>query len=125
MVFADNRMSFPDGYENGVMYEQVKRGNVIEDIYTTQAAIDAVKQGGKLPNGTIIVMEEYANKNGEKGNINRIIVMEKSGRDWQFDSFDASHQLNRSENPDRCHSCHKGSISGEDIVFTLDKMKAF
>ena len=107
------------------MYEQVKRGNVIEDIYAPQAAIKALQQSGKLPDSTIIAMEEYANEKGQKGKINRIIVMKKVGTNWQFDSFDAKGKLNHSENPNRCYSCHKDSIAGEDIVFTLDKMKSF
>lgn len=107
------------------MYEQVKRGNVIEDIYAPQSAIDAVKKGNKIPENTLIAMEEYANQNGQKGKLNRIIVMKKMKNDWQFNAFLSNRRLNKNENPQRCYQCHKDSISGEDIVFTLDKMKSF
>ncbi|MBR5941682.1 MAG: cytochrome P460 family protein [Neisseriaceae bacterium] len=124
-IWAENRLTLPQDYKNGVMYEQVKRGNVIEDIYAPQSAIDAVKKGNKIPENTLIAMEEYANQNGQKGKLNRIIVMKKMKNDWQFNAFLSNRRLNKNENPQRCYQCHKDSISGEDIVFTLDKMKSF
>ena len=125
IVLANDRLSFPFDYKNGVMYEQVKRSNVIEDIYAPKTAISSLQKDRKLPDNTVITMEEYANENGQKGKLNRIIIMKKTGQDWQFDSFDNNGNLNRSENPNRCYSCHKDSVAGEDIVFTLDKIKNF
>ena len=125
IVLANDRLSFPFDYKNGVMYEQVKRSNVIEDIYAPKTAISSLQKDGKLPDNTVITMEEYANENGQKGKLNRIIIMKKTGQDWQFDSFDNNGNLNHSENPNRCYSCHKDSVVGEDIVFTLNKIKNF
>lgn len=121
---------FPERYKDGVHYATVKRGNITEEIFTSRAAIDAVKAGQPLPSGTVITMEDFRD-----GQLFRTIVMEKRtgwGADyppekrngeWEFQAFNADRSVNRAESLDRCFACHKGQ-SAQDFVFTLDRMKS-
>lgn len=63
--------------------------------------------------------------NGKKGALNRYIAMQKIGKAWKFSAYNADGSPNRADNPTRCLNCHRESVQGEDIVFTLDKLKAF
>ena len=112
-------------YKNGVMYHSKARGGVIEDMYIDKSAIVALQNDGVLPNGARIVMEEYTNQNGKKGALNRYIAMQKRGKSWEFSAYNADGSLNRNDNPTRCLNCHRESVSGEDIVFTIDLLRAF
>jgi hypothetical protein len=121
---------FPASYKEGVHYARVKRGNITEKLFTSRAAIDAVKQGQPLPSGTVITMEDYRD-----GKLFRYVVMEKRtgwGADyppekrngeWEFQAFNADKSVNGSENLDRCFACHKGQAK-QDFVFTVDPMKS-
>lgn len=122
---STGHLSFPQNYKNGVMYASIKRGNVIEDIYAQKADIKALQTEGKLPELTTITMEEYANNGGARGQLNRYIIMQKRDKKWRFEAFNADKSLNTAENTNRCLSCHTSSLSGEDIVFTLDSMRNF
>ena len=122
---AVNAVDLSADYKNGIMYHSKARGGVIEDMYIDKSAIVALQKDGVLPNGARIVMEEYANKNGKKGAINRYIAMQKRGKSWEFSAYNADGSLNRADNPTRCLKCHRESVRGEDIVFTLDLIKAF
>ncbi|WP_276951667.1 MULTISPECIES: cytochrome P460 family protein [Helicobacter] len=54
-----------------------------------------------------------------------IIITQKVNKDWVFESFNPDETRPESENTQRCYHCHRDSIVGEDIVFTLDKIKAY
>ena len=41
---ASESVVFPAGYEDGVHYATVKRGNITEELFTSRTAIDAVKK---------------------------------------------------------------------------------
>jgi hypothetical protein len=47
-------VTFPENDAEGVRYAIVERGNLREEIYTSRAAIDAVKNGQPIPSGTVI-----------------------------------------------------------------------
>ena len=49
-------VTFPDSYTAGVLYATVDRGNIKEEIFTSRAAIDAVKNGQPIPSGTVITL---------------------------------------------------------------------
>ena len=127
---AGDRVVFPDGYAGGVHYATVKRGNITEALFTSRAAIDAVKSGQPVPSGTVITMEDYRD-----GKLFRYVVMEKRtgwgagyppekrNGEWEFQAFNADTSVNRNENLDRCFACHKGQ-ERQDFVFTLDRMKS-
>jgi hypothetical protein len=68
----------------------VERGNITEEIFTSRAAIDAVKRGQPIPSGTVTTLVEYNAKLDDHGNplrdasgrlikgeISRYVVMEK------------------------------------------------
>lgn len=122
-------VTFPENYADGVHYATVQRGNIREELFTSRAAIDAVKKGQPIPSGTVITMEDFRD-----GKLFRYIVMEKRtgwgaeyppekrNGEWEFQAFNADKSVNGSENLDRCFACHKGQAHN-DFVFTLDRMK--
>lgn len=126
----ENRVRFPDGFEKGVQYATVNRGNITEELFTSQEAIDAAKAGKPLPDGTVITMTD-----SRDGALYRYVVMEKgagSGADlpasqrtgdWQFQWFTPDRAVNTAESMVRCQSCHL-SQSSNDFVWTYDRMKS-
>jgi len=123
-------VTFPENFTDGVLYATVTRGNLKEEIFTSRAAIVAVKNGQRIPSGSVITLVDYRD-----GKLFRYVVMEKRagwGADyppekrtgeWEFQAFNADKSVNRNENLDRCFSCHKPQ-AGQDFVFTFDRMKS-
>ena len=123
-------VKFPEAYAEGVLYAIVERGNIKEDIFTSRAAVDAVRAGQPIPSGTVITLVDYRD-----GKLFRYVVMEKRtgwgaeyppeirNGEWEFQAFNADKPVNRNENLVRCFSCHKGQEK-QDFVFTLDRMKS-
>ena len=127
-VAESNRVTFPEHIDEMVHYTTVTRREV-EDILTTQEAMDAVKNGQPMPYGTHVVIRFHRN-----GEITRYFVMEKgegwavdypNGRtdDWQFQWFNADKTVNLDENTARCQSCHSGQAD-EQFIFTYDALIA-
>jgi hypothetical protein len=130
-AYADGTLvKFPEGFERGVKYATVNRGNIQQDLYTSREAIDAVRAGQPFPSGTVITLVD-----SRDGKLFRYVVMEKRSGwganypadkrngEWEFQAFNADRTVNRNENLDRCFSCHKGQAQA-DFVFTRDRMKA-
>ncbi|WP_322982074.1 cytochrome P460 family protein [Pseudomonas sp. C11] len=127
---GNDRVEFPQHYKDGVHYTTVERGNIREELYVNREAIEAAKNGGPLPSGTVITMEDYRD-----GRLFRYVVMEKRegwgeryaqdirNGDWEFQSFQPDRTVNQSENVTRCMSCHKAK-SSSDFLFTLDRMQS-
>ena len=125
-----NRVKFPE-LERLVHYTTVKRGNVTEHILTTRAAMEAVKNGQPIPNGTHFVLADHRD-----GKIYRYFVMEKGDGfgadyddrrrtdDWQFQWFWPDRSVNMSENTARCQSCHR-SQSGSEYLYTGYRIPRF
>jgi hypothetical protein len=63
---------FPENYAKGGRYAAVTRGNVREELFTSRATIDAVKDGQPIPSGAVITMEDYRD-----GKLFRYVMMEK------------------------------------------------
>lgn len=115
---------------DGVLYATVERGNIHEEIFTSPAAIDAVKNGQSIPSGIVITLVDYRD-----GQLFRYVVMEKRkgwgteyppekrNGEWEFQAFNAHKSMNRNENLDRCFSCHRAQ-ENQDFVFKLDQMKS-
>ena len=122
-------VKFPQRYAEGVLYATVNRGNIKEEIFTSRAAIDAVKRGEPIPSGTVITLVDYRD-----GTLFRYVVMEKRtgwgaeyppekrNGEWEYQAFKADKSVNDKEDLNRCFSCHK-SQAANDFVFTLDRMK--
>jgi hypothetical protein len=121
---------FPETFADGIRYAIVPRGAIRQELYTSQAAIDAAKSGRPLPSGTVITLVDYRD-----GKLFRYVVMEKRtgwggeyppeqrNGEWEFQAFNADRSVNQNENIGRCFSCHK-SQERQDFVFTLDRMKS-
>lgn len=139
---AENKevVKFPENFAQGVLYATVKRGDIVEEIFTSRTTIDAVKRGQPMPTGTVITLVEYAaNKDARgsvsKGELRRYVVMEKRTGwgsqyspdkrtgEWEFQAFKADKSVNLNENLDRCFSCHKPRET-QDFVFTFDQMQS-
>jgi hypothetical protein len=115
-----NRVTFPENLDQLVHYTTVKRGNVTEHILTTRDAMEAVKSGQPIPEGTHFVLVDYRD-----GNLYRYFVMEKGGGfgadyderrrtdNWQFQWFRPDKTVNMNENTARCQSCHRSQASSE------------
>jgi hypothetical protein len=127
---AGDLVTFPDGFADGVRYAMVERGNIREEIFTSQSAVEAVKKGKPIPGGTVITLVDYRD-----GKLFRFVVMEKRSGwgaayppekrngEWEYQAFNADRSVNCSENVDRCFGCHKGQAQ-QDHVFTLDRMRS-
>ena len=114
-----------------VHYTTVTRGEVTEHIMTTREAIEAVKSGKPIPNGTHFALVDY-----REGKVYRYFIMEKGAGwgddydenrrtgDWQFQWFKPDRTVNMSENTARCQSCHQ-SQSGSEYLFTGYRIPRF
>ncbi len=127
---ANDRVAFPEDYTSGNHYTTVTRGNIREEIFAGETAIAAARAGQPMPDGTVIMMEDYRD-----GELYRYIAMEKRAGwgkaypedaragDWEFREFRPDRTPNPSEDGSRCMSCHQ-SQARNDFVFTYDRMRA-
>ncbi|MBJ6135206.1 cytochrome P460 family protein [Ochrobactrum sp. Q0168] len=126
---ANDRVQFPENYKDGVHYATVNRGGIREEIFANLEAITAAEAGQPMPNGTVIMMEDYRG-----GQLHRYVVMEKQAGwgsahpeniragDWEFREFAPDRSPNMTENGQRCMSCHQSQVD-QDFIFTIDQMK--
>ncbi|TNM63338.1 cytochrome P460 family protein [Aliirhizobium smilacinae] len=124
------RATMPD-IDKLVHYTTVTRGEVTEHIMTTREAIEAVKAGKPIPNGTHVALVDYRD-----GKVFRYFIMEKGENwgqdyaenrrtaDWQFQWFKPDGTINTAENTARCQSCHM-SRSDRDFLYTFNEMRRF
>ncbi|MBT3068086.1 cytochrome P460 family protein [Rhodoferax sp. U11-2br] len=129
VIAESNRVTFPTALDQLVHYATVKRGQSTEHMLTSQAAIDAVKKGQPVPNGTHVVLVDYRD-----AKVFRYFVMEKGSNwgadyepkrrthDWQFQAFKPDRTINLSENSARCQSCHQ-SQETEQYLYTLNDLR--
>jgi hypothetical protein len=71
-----NRVGFPDNLDALEHYTTVTRGEVTEFIYTSRAALDAIKAGEPVPPGTQVILQDWRN-----GEVYRLFVMQ-NGEGW-------------------------------------------
>ncbi len=127
----ENRVQFPPDLGALVHYTTVRRGDVTEHIMTTPDALEAVRKGQPIPDGTHFVLVDYRDSK-----VYRYFVMQKGkdwGKDydedrrtddWQFQWFWADKSVNMDENTARCQSCHS-SRSDSSFLYTFDALGAF
>jgi hypothetical protein len=91
-----DKVVFPENYAKGVLYATVDRpdNKQYRELYTSKEAIDAVKAGRPIPDGTVITMVNYK----------------------------ANKTVNDKANLKGCFTCHK-PLDKQDFVFSFDKMK--
>ncbi|MGW8426710.1 cytochrome P460 family protein [Peribacillus simplex] len=129
--FSRELVKFPENYDKGVNYTTVNRGNVREELYTSQEAIEAVQNGQPIPDDTVITLEIYRNEK-----LDEIFVMEKRAGwadqnppemrngDWLYQEFNGDKSVDYEEDTGRCFSCHANQ-ERDDFVNTLDEMKKY
>ncbi len=124
------KASMPD-ISKLVHYTTVTRGEVTEHIMTTREAIEAVKAGKPVPNGTHFALVDY-----REGKVFRYFIMEKGAGwggdydesrrtgDWQFQWFKPDGTINAAENTARCQSCHS-SRADREFLYTFNDIRRF
>ena len=147
----------PTGYQQSlVRYASIDRpndgGGTVRHAYITAAALAAFKQDGTFPDGTVIVMDQFAAKRGADGQLlhdpeGRLIpdqpqtiavrVKLEPGQtvagdqlpaslrngSWVYATFDPlSHQRDSLDNP-VCSACHQ-QAAGWDYLFTRPDLAA-
>ncbi|WP_226584471.1 cytochrome P460 family protein [Acuticoccus sediminis] len=108
-----NRVEFPSNLDALEHYTTVRRGEVTEYMYTSREALDAIKAGEELPDGTQVILQDWRD-----GKVHRLFVMQKGAGwgedyaeaartgDWQFQWYWPDGSINMDENTQRCRSCH-------------------
>ncbi|WP_141994257.1 cytochrome P460 family protein [Bacillus sp. B4EP4a] len=129
--FSRELVKFPENYDKGVNYTTVNRGNVREELYTSQEAIEAVQNGQSIPDDTVITLEIYRDEK-----LDEIFVMvkrdgwadqnppEMRNGDWLYQEFNGDKSVDYEEDIGRCFSCHANQ-ERDDFVNTLDEMKSY
>jgi hypothetical protein len=145
-----DKVVFPENYAKGVLYTTVDRADnkQYRELYTSPEAVAAAKEGKPLPSGTVITLVQYkaqldadgnpqkdANGRFVKGDLLAYTVMEKRtgwgaeypdnvrNGEWEYQAFTGERKVNEKANLTACFNCHKPLPSGQDFVFTYDKMK--
>ena len=147
-------VKFPKGYaKNYVLYTTVnkpnkKRGDTFRKFFIPRAALAAVKAGKKLPNGTVLVREDWltkkdAAKKSIVGADGRFVTTKKKGvqvmekRDgwgadypaskrngtWEYASFKPDGKRNAKAKIGNCFGCHMRKKS-DGFVFSMKALKA-
>jgi cytochrome c553 len=127
-----SRMSFPADFPKGfVMYHEEKdeANNLAKRSYANHAAVTAARAGKPLPDGSAIVVENYAN-----GAVASYAAMEarlgwgkdipellRNG-DWSYALFDGKKTLRDTFNYARCLACHKPKADSS-YVFGLQNIR--
>ncbi len=126
---AQSPVAFKQDYQQDIHYFTKHRGSITEELYASQAAINAAKQDKPLPVGTYIMMEDF-----RSGELYRYVAMEKvagygdtrngssNTGDWAFQTFSPDGEINHNEDISRCHSCHSSQESN-DYVFSYQQLK--
>ncbi len=126
-----NRVTFPEDFDQMVMYGDYRRGSGGELAYALPETLRISKSGEPLPAGTRLVLEIYSG-----GSLTDYFVMEKGqgwGQevseefrtgDWHFQQFDTDKQVRRTAIAERCETCHQGAARN-DFLFTYDRMLSF
>nr|WP_315847621.1 cytochrome P460 family protein [uncultured Rhodoferax sp.] len=116
-----NTVTFPKLVEM-VKYTNIQRGEKLEEMFTTPAAIAVLKTSKPLPTGTQLVLVEHVN-----GKLFRYLVAQKTGEGkdaWKYQSFLPDRSIQKDENPARCFSCHQ-SRQDQQYMYTLSDAQRF
>jgi plastocyanin len=130
-----DKIQFPANWKDHVQYLTVDRYDIKQhrELYaSTQAAVDAMKAGMPLPDGTVLTLVQYkaqldpagtpvkdAKGRFVKGDFVAYTVMEKKAGygaeyppelrngDWEYAVFNGEGKLNDKANYKACFECHK------------------
>ena len=143
-------VKFPADYEKAVKYGVVSNPNnkLYREFYTPKEALEAVKAGNPVPNGTWIMMKSFKSKldpsgaplKGSDGHFVKdelaaYAVMEKGAGwgkeypdnlrngEWEYQAFTPAKAINAGAKLQNCFECHKPK-DADDYLFTLGMMKS-
>ena len=141
-----DKIQYPANWKDHVLYITVDRYDIKQhrELYaSTQAAVDAMKAGQPLPDGTVLTLVQYkaqldaagmpvkdAKGRFTNGDFVAYTVMEKKAGygteyppelrngDWEYAVFNAEGKLNDKANYKACFECHKPHAK-QDYVISL------
>ena len=144
------KISYPAGWKDHVLYTVVDRYDVKQhrELYaSTLAAVQAMKEGKPLPEGTVLTLVQYkaqvdaagvpvkdAKGRFVKGDIIAFTVMEKRAGwgteypaelrngEWEYAVFNPAGVLNDKANYKSCFECHKPHEK-QDYVISLAALR--
>jgi plastocyanin len=141
-----DKIAFPQQF--GTLYATVDRPDIKQyrELYTSDAAIKAAREGRPVPSGTVITMVQYraqldpqgnpikdANGRFVKGEVAGYALMEKRtgwggeyppelrNGEWEYAAFTPDKQFNQKANYKGCFECHKPHEK-LDYVISLAKL---
>lgn len=143
-------VELPEDYRTSFTnYASIDRTNPkqIAEAWANATALAAAKQGGPLPDGSILIMEVWQARldaqekpvldgNGRriKDKLATIAVMEKRkgwgagyppevrNGEWEYAAFDPTTRARRQQDYKPCFDCHKPKVE-TDFLFTLDNLR--
>jgi plastocyanin len=144
------KIQFPAKWQSYVLYATLDRhdNKQYRELYaSSQEAVDAMKAGKPLPNGTVLVLIPYKAQVDAQGNPVKdakgrfvkgeqvgVNVMEKRAGfgaeypadlrngDWEYAAFSVDGKLNEKANYKGCFQCHKPH-EAMDYVISLASLK--
>ncbi len=143
-----NRLKFPQGWDQGVLYATVDRPDTKQyrEFYTSAEAVKAARAGRPIPDGTVITLAAYAARLDADGKpvkdaggrfvkdklvaVNSMQKMKGWGDDipaairngdWIYQSFTPDGQPNDKANLTACYQCHL-PFARDDYLTNLAKL---
>ena len=148
MPSGPNKLEFPHDYAKGELYATVDRPDTKQyrEFYTSAAAVQAVREGRPIPEGTVITLAAYAAKLDDKGvpikdangrfikdklvAVNPMVKKAEWGReipeavrngDWVYQSFTPDGKVNDKANLTACYQCHL-PFAKDDFLTNMAKL---
>ena len=150
-IAGPEKIKFPSDYLKGVLYQTLDRHDTKQyrELYAPAAAVEAVKKGRPIPDGTVLTLVQWSVHQDDKGvplkdsngrfikkDIIAHTVMEKRtgwgaeypdnirNGEWEYQAFKTDKTPNTAANLTACFNCHKPLGTGPDYLFSYDRMKA-
>jgi len=143
-----DKVPYPENWDKGVLYGTVDRHDIKQyrELWSTKAAVDAVKAGKPIPHDTVLTLVQYkaivddkgapvkdANGRFKKGDLVAYTVMQKGkgwgseyaadvrNGEWEYQVFTADKKVNEKANLKSCFTCHKPHEK-QDFVISLARL---
>jgi cytochrome c553 len=144
-------VTFPEGYRNSyTLYQTVNRADInqVRYLYANPTAVRAAREGKPLPDGSVLVLEQFAAKLGpdrkpivgangfyEPERFVAYAVMARNAgwgkdipemlrnEDWNYAVFNADNKHRPGVNQAECLACHK-PLDKKSYTFSIDPLTA-